>query len=187
MVIWRYPSTRREYIHALTSLEYYHYGKYLTDILQSIARIHNATVQSIMPQRNTLRQTFSHVNRPAPQLLGVLCTVLHSVEGVSCKDSSSLDDGESILVLANRNTWSRSARRKKLSTSVVVNTNSISTEAPAPSLKCLIRCSSEGKHEAGGDEVLEVSWAQGKDRALFESFWSHVCRKVGSLLESEDR
>jgi hypothetical protein len=34
--------------------------------------------------------------------------------------------------------------------------------------------------------VLEVNWVQGRDRPLFESFWSHVCRKLeGRLQDSE--
>lgn len=170
-------------------------------ISQSIARIQNTPLQSIMPRRNTLRQTFSKVNPGAPSkhLLDVLRIVLRSVEGVtimSCEDDTiSMDDGDSepippppILVYANRNTWSRSARRKKASALITDNNNNPSPmPGDSPMLKCLIKCPVKGEHE-GEKEVygiLEVFWAQGKDRALFESFWSHVCQKVTSALESQ--
>jgi hypothetical protein len=32
---------------------------------------------------------------------------------------------------------------------------------------------------------LEASWAKGKDRSLFETFWSHSSRKVGTGLGAE--
>lgn len=170
--------------------------------LQSIARIpKNASLQSIMPRRNTLRQTFSQMNpvMPPGHLLDVLRTVLHSVEGItimSCGDIPTLMDGSEsvltplppILVHANQNAWSRSARRKKVLTpalSIDNNDNASSISTGPSMLKCLIGYPLDGNGQMDG--TLEVSWIQGRDRALFESFWNHACRKVGGALESESQ
>jgi hypothetical protein len=136
-----------------------------------------------MPSRNTLHHSFPRLHSPQ-QLLEILKTVLQSIDG-ALYEAAPTDDTEfldpSLLVSAMQNTWSRSARRKKLSQVAQVSDNSTFTsiETRTPALKCLISCNGkEADHDVHGAINLEVSWVQGRDRGLFESFWNHVCRKV---------
>jgi len=150
---------------------------------QSLARISNVALRSIMPSRSTLCHPFPQLHSPQ-QLLETLKTVLQSIDGALCQ-AAPTDDSEyptpPLLVSAMQNTWSRSARRKKLSQVPQVSNNSTfaSIKPHAPALKCVISCNGEETdHDTQGALNLEVSWVQGRDRALFESFWNHVCRKV---------
>jgi len=143
-----------------------------------LARISNIALQSIMPSRSTLRhrfpQAFSH-----QQILEALETVIQSIDGAS-RQAIPMDEPECItpfLVSATRNTWSRSARRKNLS-KVSDNSTSAALQTHSPALRCSIGCIGEGGRDAQGAPNLEVCWVQGKDRAIFESFWNHICRKV---------
>jgi hypothetical protein len=94
--------------------------------------------------------------------------VLQSINGTSYQEVSEDPDflTPPLLVCAKQNTWSRSARRKKVS--IPVQTFDV------------------GSLETQRTLVLEVNWVQGRERPLFESFWSHVCRKLeGRLQDSE--
>ncbi|KIM74416.1 hypothetical protein PILCRDRAFT_80092, partial [Piloderma croceum F 1598] len=114
-----------------------------------------------------------------------LMAVFQSIDGASYQEVSE-DPGfltSPLLVCAKQNTWSRSVRRKKVS--IPVQTSDVGLlETQPPALRCIFGC------KMGGTEqqtlVLEVNWVQGRDRPLFESFWSHVCRKLeGRLQDSE--
>jgi hypothetical protein len=111
--------------------------------------------------------------------------VFQSIDGASYREVSEDPDflTPPLVVCAKQNTWSRSARRKKAS--IPVQPSDVgSLETQTPALRCVFGC------KMGGTEqqtlVLEANWVQGRDRPLFESFWSHVCRKLeGSLQDSE--
>ncbi|RDB24347.1 putative methyltransferase-like protein C27D7.08c [Hypsizygus marmoreus] len=155
-----------------------------------IARIPNPnpTLQRLLPPRNTLRL-------PAgPQgVEGKLREVLAGIDGVSMEvrteDRSvsyagtsaeeSPSTGVKIVARAQRDTWSRSARRKRqkgesaphpISQASSVGVGSASN-ASDPALICTV--------VANGNE-LEFRWVYGGERALFESFASHVGKKVGT-------
>ena len=49
----------------------------------------------------------------------------------------------------------------------------------AVSMVCFVHCARTGT----GEFYLEASWAKGKDRSLFETFWSHTSRKISTGLE----
>lgn len=142
-----------------------------------------------MPSRNTLRQPFDF-GGPVEQLAHAVQTVLVGIEGAEVKSESQNGMHES-TILANipTDTWSRAARRKKLN------------DAPTPmdtvnrpGLSCRISID-EGDHghlvntrrqSSEGRASLEFQWMRGRDRGLFESFMSHVSRKVEGILKSSD-
>ena len=49
------------------------------------------------------------------------------------------------------------------------------------SMVCVVHCT---RTEAS-EWYLEASWVRGKERSLFETFWSHASRKIGTVLDEE--
>ncbi|KAI0759395.1 S-adenosyl-L-methionine dependent methyltransferase [Trametes elegans] len=134
----------------------------------SLARLSGHSMQHLMPARNTLRQPLP--STPSASHTAPLArAVLDSVDGLTvrgCGTAKSADDVD-LVVSATGNTWSRAARRKKR--------NAIEMEdAPtAPRMVCRTRVE---------DGQLVFDWLKGTDRGLFESFASHVERKVLAAL-----
>lgn len=102
-------------------------------------------------------------------------------------------DHPALLVSAMENTWSRAARRKRNNADMDVDAGAPLPSSPAePALKCCIGWLSgtvreyhEGVATAGSHmATLEYDWVKGTDRALFESFFAHVSRKVGASIKS---
>ncbi|OAX37931.1 S-adenosyl-L-methionine dependent methyltransferase [Rhizopogon vinicolor AM-OR11-026] len=140
----------------------------------TIARISNPALQNIMPSRNTLHHSFPDA-RSAYILESALRNVLTIVDSLSVTSmASATPEGSSttMLVHARGNTWSRAARRKRLPAAV-------SADQEPPVLRCSIECCSKV------DTPCEIifTWLEGKDRSVFESFTSHVSRKVISALQ----
>ncbi|KAH7882085.1 hypothetical protein F5I97DRAFT_1911874 [Phlebopus sp. FC_14] len=144
----------------------------------ALARIANPTLQGIMPARTTLHQQFSGL-----ESRDVLCDAVHRVlkdiEGVTLTSSAGDESNPSILVHATDITWTRSARRKK-----GTKTSALNTGTAGPILRCCITCS----HSSTSDRTrsqgfqLEYQWVDGRERHVFESFVSHVNRKVNAVL-----
>ena len=131
---------------------------------QKIARISNPAVQSILPRRNTLRQP---VNPATRDMLVLVESLLDSIDGVSCIKETKHSGGVfELVVQASGNTWSRSVRRKKASR---METDEEQYNHSAVALQCRLTFS--------GTE-MEFNWIKGKDRGLFESFVSHISRKI---------
>jgi len=150
-----------------------------------LARISSPSTQALLPPRNTLRQTFQ-TTKSITELGEVILHTLSSIEGVhsesvlATEDNSTLGATCNIIARASRNTWSRAARRKKIG---------IPQDAPVysdaqPRLLCRVRARRDGSSatQSEREPIVEFDWVQGTDRALFESFVSHVCRKVGPAL-----
>lgn len=137
-----------------------------------------------MPSRNTLRQSYPHFKATTGAEQALL-KVLKSIEGVVVAPDNPAS-GEDLLVKALRNTWSRSARRRKL----MAVDSSVEPRPSSPALVCYIRClggTNDARHSPGHEPiVLEFDWVQGKDRGLFESFMSHVARKLDTLFKNPD-
>ena len=91
-----------------------------------------------------------------------------------------------LLVEAEGNTWSRSARRSRRridSSSTILPTSS----TRQPTLTCSVRVIETSNQAAEGQSlVMEIQWLYGTDRTLFESFVSHLWRKVGNDLQNND-
>ncbi|GBE83680.1 Putative methyltransferase-like protein [Sparassis crispa] len=150
----------------------------------SLGRVANPALQRLMPPRNTLRQSYPGTipNRFA----SVTVSILSSIDSVSvqpCAEAARrpLD----LLVTAHRDTWSRASRRRK------ADPGTIQTDVDSrPTFLCRIRNIGDNagvpQTTQGGDgSALVFDWVRGIDRALFESFASHVGRKVSAMLISD--
>ena len=122
-----------------------------------------------MPPRNTLQQPLPRETNLA-EVAPRLSSVLASIPGVSVTARPA--PGVDVVVSSTGNTWSRAARRKKQ--------EAMQVEDGAPveiQLVCRIRCQREAARGESGTVVV-IDWVKGTDRALFESFASHVQRKM---------
>ncbi|KAI0686553.1 S-adenosyl-L-methionine dependent methyltransferase [Earliella scabrosa] len=140
-----------------------------TRLPDGIGRLSHHGLQSIMPPRNTLHQPLPRETNVA-EIAPRLSSVLASIPGVSV--TARLAAGVDVVVSSTGNTWSRAARRKKQ--------EAMQVEDGAPvdiQLVCRIRCEREAARGESGTVVV-IDWVKGTDRALFESFASHVQRKM---------
>ncbi|KAF9458510.1 hypothetical protein BDZ94DRAFT_1200963 [Collybia nuda] len=137
----------------------------------SISRIQNPnpTLQRLMPSRNALQ--FHHLdlsNLDLEQLQEILQTIDGCTQGDTNPGTPISSRGPCLFMSAMGDTWSRSARRER---KMKMQAHSGSESGFA------LVCSITWTREGGGG--LEVRWVYGFDRALFESFASHVARKLG--------
>ncbi|KAI6130389.1 hypothetical protein EDD16DRAFT_1689728 [Pisolithus croceorrhizus] len=145
------------------------------------ARISSPALQGIMPLRTTLYQSLSDISSSS-LLSGILSQVLAGVDGVSVILDSSSSDDHVYLVQASANTWSRSARRRKVAAPLRTDAHT----QPTVVMQCRIQCQRgpsptvTDNHKLHG-VYLEYQWIEGKERGTFESFVSHVNRKVASF------
>jgi hypothetical protein len=145
--------------------------------IQTLVRTTSPTIHPYLPLPNNLRQPYPSA-RDSAQLLGLLAQACMALEGVSCRTATSQGALEVVEISANRNTWSRAARRRQQAAGTVGPSSPIDDNI---AMVCFVHCA---RTEAG-EFYLEASWAKGKDRSLFETFWSHTSRKVGSGFEAE--
>ncbi|KAF8166825.1 S-adenosyl-L-methionine dependent methyltransferase [Pholiota molesta] len=173
-----------------------------THLPDSVARISflpsTHPLYPVLPPRNTLVQPFActaAVLREAVEetvqsldLQGVQVT-----PSMIAKEEGSSDVLPSFLVEAQANTWSRSARRgRKRQVQAADDTHSqdlprlTTTVSPSPSLTCSIRTIAPDSSLTGniGSVSVEFQWIFGRDRALFESFTSHISRKVALKVQA---
>jgi len=155
-----------------------------------VARIQNPALQSLMPLRTTLKQSFPSV-WSIDKLYHTLRTVIRGMRGVTIQAESTSQDRSKIhsfelCVHATENTWSRAARRKRLtggSAQPLTDT--------APALFCSISAGDGTvQHNQAGTKGGQISlgfqWVRGLDRGLFETFMSHVARKAEGALKISD-
>ncbi|KAG8974400.1 hypothetical protein FRC05_007561 [Tulasnella sp. 425] len=92
--------------------------------------------------------------------------VLDSLPAVRWTQAAQVDANQPITITASAtaNCWSRAARRRAVT---------FSNEGP-PVLTCQFAVTSEADSKTN----LHCQWVRGRERDLFESFWSHVSRKV---------
>lgn len=146
----------------------------------TFARVSNPTLQSIMPSRNTLHHAFKGA-RSVDILASALRNVLALINGITFASSATPaihNHSSTMLVHARSNTWSRAARRGKLPETVCADQG-------LPVLCCLVECREQSSSYISSDIACELlfTWVEGKDRVIFESFASHVSRKVTSTLQ----
>jgi len=120
-----------------------------------------------MPSHNTIRQPLNSVQGTVA--FQKLRQVLSTTEGLTVIQEDSTSDEVTIRITATGNTWYRAARRKKLK-EPPRETSHETTLSPV-ALICQMNLS---------HNQLEFNWVRGRDRALFESFCSHISRKVAS-------
>lgn len=157
---------------------------------QSLTRISNPTLQNIMPLRNILRQPLKSAYS-LEELTRAVQTILTAIEGAETKLNPSPEgDASSLTTHVLGDTWSRAARRKKLNGGLT-----LLAQGSKPALSCRVRINDGAVSLAGAHiqqtaekatATLEFHWVRGVDRALFESFMSHVSRKVVEVLRLRD-
>ncbi|RPD52939.1 S-adenosyl-L-methionine dependent methyltransferase [Lentinus tigrinus ALCF2SS1-7] len=141
-----------------------------------IGRLSHHALQSILPPRNTLVQPLQQAASPA-QVVPILTSVLASVDGLTVRQKSPESGAADVIATAYGNTWSRAARRKKRDAMPVEMDSRAQSEVQ---LVCRTRLGSNLGEESA--VTLVFDWVAGKDRGLFESFASHVERKVVGAL-----
>jgi hypothetical protein len=144
--------------------------------IQTLVRIASPTIHPYLPLPNNLRQPYPSA-RDSTQLLDLFTQACSGLESVSCKAAISQGGLEVVEISAKRNTWSRSARRQQKAMGAVDPSVTIDNNV---AMVCFVYCA---RTEAG-EFYLEASWAKGKDRSLFETFWSHTSRKIFTGLEA---
>ncbi|KAJ3806348.1 S-adenosyl-L-methionine dependent methyltransferase [Lentinula aff. lateritia] len=134
-----------------------------TRLPDTISRIQNsnATISKYLPAHNTILQPVVSVSRES--LYERLSNILSSVAHIVIRPEPNFG----YFVSVQEDTWSRIARRRKkrrvddLDSNVgfdLSNTVAASGERP--------------------DFIVEFTWRKGRVRALFDSFCSHVSRKI---------
>ena len=120
----------------------------------------------------------SNTVKSTDQLLACLVAIIEAIDGlflVRGLPRTSQSAGN-LLVSVQRNMWSRAARRRRGKESP-----HIASESSLPIiLICEIDLVTPG--EASDNYALIGSWRKGRSRGDFESFWSHITRKVVSAL-----
>ncbi|KAI0334613.1 S-adenosyl-L-methionine dependent methyltransferase [Cubamyces sp. BRFM 1775] len=145
----------------------------------SLSRLSHTGMQNIMPARNTLHQVLPRTASVA-QVTETTRSILTSVDGLELRaaQTNQSSDALDVVAVAVRNTWSRAARRKKRD--AMHEDGRIVSD---PQLVCRLRL--EEKPDEGGRHggmYLVFDWLRGRDRGLFESFASHIERKVVTTL-----
>ncbi len=149
-----------------------------------------------MPSRNSLHQTIPDFGT-IPEIGRVLLDVLKSIEGLTIQSVGNLHHlpvsktpSVGFVVSAERNTWSRAARRKRLAIEHTSHMDVVETQKPE--LICCLQIqevaeipgNTQRKSTAG--KALLVDWVRGVDRNMYESFVSHLGSKLGMTLKSKD-
>jgi hypothetical protein len=116
--------------------------------------------------------------------LGLLDGVSTNANPGSVRNVVSSSTLRTLFVKAEGNTWSRSARRsrRRMDSSAISPTSS----TRQPTLTCSVQVIETSNQAAEGQSfVLEIQWLYGTDRTLFESFVSHLWRKVSDDLQNK--
>jgi hypothetical protein len=178
---------------------------------QNIARIGNPIIQSLLPQRNTLLhpltlpRSYRH-----EELVVIIAGILRDVsnlevvdlscEAVQVPSTSSMRHVPLVrppipftgfLTGAKANTWTRAARRKAQASMVIDDPTQF--DALPPLLLCRVYWSftmgdestlinEEEQEKEMTTATLGVDWVRGRDRAMFESFASHIAKKVRTAM-----
>ena len=129
-----------------------------------MARINTPTLRHVMPPRNALREPLPH----KPQLRA-LRALIESVPGALVTEVES--DPPALLCDLTANTWTRAARRKQGAAPMP------NTERPLLRVRVCIL-------QEVASPALEFVWIGGHDHAAFESFSSHVGRKMRAAITS---
>ncbi|EJD04864.1 uncharacterized protein FOMMEDRAFT_153997 [Fomitiporia mediterranea MF3/22] len=103
----------------------------------------------------------------------------HAEEPTSSSDQDRVRCNKESIYLrisATENTWTRAARR---------SANSRISQSSGKPVVMIVDISAKHKQLRTGEQwILMGMWRRGRERGLFESFWSHVSRKVGSAVDN---
>ncbi|KAF5370555.1 hypothetical protein D9757_010131 [Collybiopsis confluens] len=177
----------------------------------SVSRVPNPnpSISKCLPAHNTITQSVPAISKTllAENLHQMLSSISHlNIQSRTAARENRLDadmtamdvddsDVPDIVIFAQEDTWSRSARRRRnqvpLDASSSMNP-SVSSTPLLPSLDTALVCSihikdlpSRDVNSLGGNRPtrlgLEFCWRRGRERTLFDSFCSHISRKVLAL------
>ncbi|TFY68942.1 hypothetical protein EVG20_g3351 [Dentipellis fragilis] len=132
----------------------------------SLARIPNPGVSSLMPPRNNFRQALPGIPSPS-----ALIDVLSSIPGLVLSSTT-----QPITISAQTNSWSRAARRKQAAGAPKA---SVSGAVGSP----LLVCRASVMQDDEGPAVVFL-WVKGRERLAFEGFASHVAKKMRDVVRS---
>ena len=159
-------------------------GTFVTTCFQTLARPSSPSLRQLVPQPNTIWHCYNaELVKSTDHLLACLLAAVEAIDGLSIGRSSPQTPRGvgSLLVSAQRNTWSRAARRRRMNELQEVEVASMPQEGSLPVfLICEINLATPG--EANDAYALIGSWRKGRLRGEFESFWSHITRKVADAL-----
>jgi len=132
------------------------------------ARFRSSTLQELMPSPNCRTHT---LNESTSSDVGIerLLEVLLNLDFVKTR---RLENG-AIVVEAERNSWSRAERRKR-ARNADYDSNSGET---GMKVEAGLKACFWFDQGAAAKPQLRGRWLDGKDRALWDSFWSHAVRK----------
>lgn len=136
----------------------------------------NHPLYRLQPQRNTLSKPLLPSNS-LQRMVDRLREILHSIRDIKIEEThEKASTSSAFLIISAEDTWSRKARRRPATFSPFRDQSPLS-------LVCSVgvRSSSE-KSELS----LEFQWIVGRDRQMFESFVSHIGRKVAATTQSQD-
>lgn len=154
----------------------------------TLVRSTSDSLHALLPLPNTFRQTYPSAITRSYQVLSNtlkgLDTLCHELEGVNFTQIPIVPESYEALatITAQENTWSRKARRRLEKLRKEGGTG-IQYAGSQPSLFLTVRCHfiKEANSADSPSEiyrlVLQATWTKGKDRDLFETFWSHLSRK----------
>ncbi|KAF9478453.1 hypothetical protein BDN70DRAFT_933402 [Pholiota conissans] len=149
---------------------------HLPDPIARIASISSThALYPVLPPRNTLVQPFACAESVLREVLDETIRSL-DLDGMQVTAKEAL-----FFVEAEANTWSRSARRGRKRPAQSEGASESTAISTYPALTCSLRTISESPQGSGS---IEYQWIFGKDRALFESFTSHVSRKAGARIKA---
>jgi hypothetical protein len=112
---------------------------------------------------------------------GTLQRVLGALAGEAVSISNELED--KVCIVARRDTWSRGARRRARALDSDLTAGGMGTgeeEVQRPVL-LVAHVWVEGGCAGESEVQLVVQWKRGQDVQAFESFGSHVGRKIGEV------
>jgi hypothetical protein len=132
-------------------------------------------LQELMPPSNCPTQVLKGFSSPEQAMERLLEIVVN----LNSINSRHLED-RTIILEAEKNSWSRAERRKRARTETYV---ADPTNAPRR-FEAVLRASfwvepgTTVQNEDDLDHTLHGRWLFGKDRALWQGFWSHIVRKL---------
>lgn len=167
-------------------------------ISKSLTRNLPAAHRSLFPLSNELRHSVDH-DISTCVIANSIMSNLQTLDGVTIQnlnplgnidgDAPAVSDSCHLRVSAAVNSWSRAARRlrakesSEASAQVGAEARLDQTDRSYGIVLDISLSSSYGKGE--GKRVLLGRWRRGRDRALLESLWGHVCRRATGTREPE--
>lgn len=132
-----------------------------------------------MPPPNCVSYLFTNFGSRA-ELVTKLKSVIADLDGVTLHHLEK-SEGSPLIVEAERNTWSRAERRKRARVaSHNVDERGEGDRAHGTRMVAQFMTSEEDNDGREFSQTLMGRWFKGDDRVLWESFWSHLIRKLSS-------